>query len=247
MILLLDLGNTALKWVLSDKREFSQYGRIEHSDLSPSELDTLWETLPRPDSVVIASVGSSSVYTQVETLVGKLWNRELLRLESEVECGGVHNAYAVNENLGVDRWAAMIAARAIHSGAFCVIDCGTAITIDIVAADGQHQGGVIFPGLSMMQDSLLSKVNLPVDKLGHAGRQAMAGNTQDAVNNGICYASVAAIDRIVLELAQEGGKEPSCVITGGDSERIRPLLQKPCLYEPDLVFKGMEIIVRGMF
>ena len=246
MILLLDLGNTALKWALSHQHEFSQHGRVEHHDLHVSELEALWQALPRPDSVVIASVGSSSAYAQVETLVDKLWDRGLLRLQTRAKCAGVRNAYTVSEDLGVDRWAAMIAARNMLSGAFCVIDCGTAITIDLVEEDGQHQGGVILPGLVMMQDSLIGSTHLPLDKVENSGRLALANNTRDAVANGVRYACVAAIDRIVQESVQRSGKEPSCVITGGDSERILPLLQEPCLHEPDLVLKGMDIIAREM-
>jgi len=249
MILLLDLGNTALKWALSDQRDLSQHGWIEHKDLSTAELEVLWNVLDRPDSVVIASVGSSSAYAQVETLVSKLWNRPLLRLHSQAECAGVRNAYALCADLGIDRWAAIIAARNILSGAFCVVDCGTAITIDLVAADGQHQGGVILPGLATMQDSLLQNTQLPVSKgtvvaAQHTGRLAMASNTLDAVLNGVRYAGVAAIDRIAQQVAQGADKGPSCVITGGNCEHVRPLLKIQCRYEPDLVLKGMNLIVR---
>ncbi|HED16034.1 MAG TPA: type III pantothenate kinase [Gammaproteobacteria bacterium] len=246
MILLLDLGNTALKWSVSHKHGLSQHGWIEHSDLRVTELEALWKALPRPDCVAIASVGSSSAYEQIEGLVYKLWKTDLLRVQTCAEHGGVRNAYPACNDLGVDRWAAMIAARDMLTAAFCVIDCGTAITIDMVAADGQHQGGVIFPGLAMMQDSLLSKTHLPVDKVAKIGRLAMADNTSDAVANGACYACVAAIDRILQEYVQGTDEEVSCVITGGDSDRIRSLLQKTCLHDPDLVLKGMEVILRGM-
>jgi len=251
MILLLDLGNTAMKWLLSREGDFSQHGRVEHLDLSEAELEALWKSLPRPDSVVIASVAGTSAYALIELLVDKLWNRKLHRLQSQAECGGIRNAYPQCEDLGVDRWAAMVAARDKLCGGFCVIDCGTAITIDLVAADGQHQGGVILPGLALMQDSLMRKAHLPMDKAmlnkaGYSGRLAMANNTRDAVANGACYACVAAIERVLEEASSAAAGLSSVVITGGDSDIIRSLLQKPCLHEPDLVLKGMDIIVREM-
>ncbi len=244
MILLLDLGNTALKWACSHKHELSQQGRFGHDEFCVAELEAAWKALPEPDSVAIASVGSSSTCEQIEGLVYKLWNVKLLRVQTQTEGGGVRNAYAVYNDLGVDRWAAMIAARGIFSDAFCVIDCGTAITIDMVVADGRHLGGVILPGLAMMQDSLLSKTHMSVDKMGHTGLLTMADNTLDAVANGACYACVAAIDRVLQEYVQATGEQASCVVTGGDSERILPLLQQTCLHDPDLVLKGMDIIVR---
>lgn len=244
MILLLDLGNSALKWLLSHDHEFSQPGHVYHHDLHVSALEAIWCKLPRPDSIVVASVAGSSTYTLVESLADKLWGTELWRVQTEAECCGVRNAYAVTKNLGVDRWAAMIAARNRLSGVCCVVDCGTALTIDLVAADGQHQGGVILPGLGMMQESLLRNTHLPVDSVDNKGLLAMANNTRDAVTNGALYACVAAIDRVTHEAAQKTGKQPSCVITGGDSERLLPLLQQPCLHEPDLVLKGIDLIYR---
>lgn len=246
MILLLDLGNTALKWALSHEREFGRHGRIVHYDFSVSELEALWNTLPEPEYVAIASVAGSSVYEQIEDLVYRLWKVKLLRVQTRAECGGVRNAYAESEDLGVDRWAAMIAARNMFKLAFCVIDCGTAITLDWVAADGQHQGGVILPGLTMMQDSLLKKTHMPMSNSVKVGRLMLADNTPDAVANGACYACVAAIDRISQEYMRGAGEKVSCVITGGDSGYIRPLLHDSCLQDADLVLKGLDIIVRGL-
>ena len=98
----------------------------------------------------------------------------------------------------------------------------------------------------MMQDSLLSNTHLPLDKVGSSGALMMANNTLDAVSNGTLYACVATIDRITHDAALKTGKELSCVITGGDSGLVLPLLQKPCLHEPDLVLQGMHIIYRQL-
>ncbi len=239
MILLLDLGNSALKWAFYHDRAFSLRGRISHQDLTVSDLEAKWSTLPHPDAVVISSVTGASTLALVEQMVGKLWNRKPHRLATQAECCGLRNAYPRFQDLGIDRWAAMIAARECCRGAISVIDCGTAVTIDLIDGDGRHQGGIILPGLASMREALLQNTQLSMNEQEQAGTLSLADNTRDAIVNGALTACVAAIDRVVQQAASRLGQQPECVITGGDSESVRALLQAPCHYEPDLVFTGM--------
>ena len=155
------------------------------------------------------------------------------------------NAYTLAGDLGVDRWAAIVGAHHGYPDAVCVVDCGTAITIDLVAASGEHCGGLILPGADMLQKSLLDNtagIKSP-DVLQPA--VLLAHGTRDAVNSGVLYLAAAAIDRIVTEMGVAAGETTGVVITGGDAERILPLLEVAAHHEPDLVLQGLAILSDG--
>jgi type III pantothenate kinase len=130
----------------------------------------------------------------------------------------------------------------------CVIDCGTAITLDVVDAAGNHQGGLIVPGLDMMRRSLVKETAaigpLPAEAGGM--QSLLSSNTIDGANCGIMHMAGALIDRVIGEAATGYGRSLEAVITGGDAERILPLLRHPPRYDRDLVLKGVAILAREM-
>ncbi len=124
----------------------------------------------------------------------------------------------------------------------CVIDCGTAITVDAVDADGQHQGGLIVPGLEMMRGALLKHTHGVIyDMEADSSVEAdlLGRNTRGCVEGGTLYAVIAFIDRVVSDLRKELGGEMQCSITGGDAPRVLPLLRGEYRHEPHLVLQGL--------
>jgi type III pantothenate kinase len=161
---------------------------------------------------------------------------------------GVTNAYSEPQDLGVDRWLAIIAAYQRAKGAVCVIDCGTALTVDVVDGKGQHLGGLILPGLGMMRDSLLQRAegidyepeNEPFSD--DAVPTLLANDTQGAVEAGSLYASIAFIERVVADLEREVGQAMQVLLTGGDAPDIEPLLARELDYSPRLVLEGLALM-----
>ncbi len=167
---------------------------------------------------------------------------------------GVVNAYPAPERLGSDRWAALIAARRLSGQApVCIVDCGTALTIDAMDARGRHRGGLIVPGLRIMMSAVEEKTRgLPAtvqpaaaDETAAPPVDLLAADTQAALLGGAVYALVATIDRIVGDVGQSLGRDTRRFLTGGDAGHLRPLLGHDYREVPELVFEGLALIAGG--
>jgi len=157
------------------------------------------------------------------------------------QAGGVTCAYARPETLGADRWAAVIAAYRFGNAPVCVIDCGTAITVDAVDHNGLHLGGVILPGLGLMRRSLCDNT-VDIDKVTEPGKAVLGASTGEGVALGTLYAAASAIDRVLDDLEAELGVEVECLITGGDVAALEPRLAHNCHHQPHLVLQGLAIL-----
>jgi type III pantothenate kinase len=246
MILLIDTGNTSVKWGLSTAGSIVASGSFKHRGNPVNDLAyQSWSQLQRPAGVYIASVASADTAQQLSGWIVKQWDISPVFIATTAQARGVTNAYSVPEHLGVDRWAALVGAHHHGGGAQCVVDCGTAITLDMLAADGAHQGGLILPGVEMMKHMLLQNTSVKNTSCTQGPANLFATGTEDAVNSGALYMAVAAIDRIVADMAATMGTNLDVVVTGGDASRIQSLLACPARHDPELVLKGLAILAGG--
>lgn len=240
MILLADIGNSWIKWGCWERGGLQIHGHA-HGGESWSELASkLWADLPRPDRVVIVSVAGLEIGATLANWIRQAWGIEAEFVTSTAAACGVRNSYAEPERMGADRWVAMIAARALLGPQVCyVVDCGTAITIDALATDGQHLGGVIIPGLRLMREALYWKTRqIPPEK----GKARLFGqSTRDCVWGGALYAAASAIDGITERMITAHGPGIR-LLTGGVVGVILPHLQREYRLEPDLIFTGLQFI-----
>ena len=170
--------------------------------------------------------------------------RDALGLETEFArsqawAAGVRNAYAEPERLGVDRWLAMLAGFAEVGGAVCVLDCGSAITADLVDADGDHRGGYIVPGLAMMRASLLAetdRVRFGAAVTGTGG--APGHNTAEAVGGGTLLAAAGFLAAARARFARDC-PGATVLLTGGDAQTIAACVDFPLQLRPQLVLDGL--------
>lgn len=243
--LLVDIGNSRLKWAGAEGEALTGQACVRYEGASlASTLDGHWADRVRPGSVLVASVRDSDVTDALRRWVSDRWDLDAQLVVPDGESHGVSNAYTEPGRLGADRWAALIAARHLHHGPACIVDCGTAVTVDALAGNGEHLGGLILPGLTMMRRSLTERT----DGIGEAVSgevSLLARNTADGVTAGTLYTLVAAIDRIVADVGAEIGKEVVHILTGGDGETVLPLLAGTWEHEPDLVLRGLAVIARG--
>ena len=244
-VLLLDVGNSRLKWGVSDDAgEMRRTGHISLKNLKDRGLSTLTTKLPRRvDAVRACNVAGNSFGTRLSGVIGVHCNADVHFARSEKRGWGVVNAYRQPRRLGDDRWVAMIAAWAEIQGACLVVDAGTALTIDAIDDDGNHLGGQIIPGAATMQESLASSTSdLPGVKTSaraSAGDLAMFGkNTAAAIREGAQNAVVGAIERAIWTL-QSNAYEPTIVLTGGGASRILGALDDEPLHRPHLVLHGL--------
>lgn len=242
MILLVDVGNTRIKWVLWNQGTVIRRGNLLHKVMDRSSLGKrLWADLERPSQVIIANVAGAEMAESLDAWISQAWSLKARFLVSEATGFGIRNAYGIPKQLGVDRWVAMIGARSLVSQACCVVDCGTAITVDGLSADGHHLGGVIFPGVRLMRESLYRDTRQILAEEG--GETAVFGqSTRDCVWNGTLFAVAAGIDRVTRQMTRALDGQVIHLLTGGDAETLLPHLEEDYLLEPDLIFRGLLAI-----
>ena len=238
MILELDIGNTRCKWRLVG-------AHVSGALAGACAVDELGAALAAlPGRAAIARVRAGCVRgPQVEAVVREAVQGALgLATEfarSQQVTAGVRNAYAEPERLGVDRWLAMLAGYAEVGGAVCVLDCGSAITADLVDADGEHLGGYIAPGLAMMRASLLAATDRVRFEAAVTGTGAAPGrNTAEAVGGGTLLAAAGFL-RAARERFERACPGAAVLLTGGDAETIAPCLDFPLSIRPQLVLDGL--------
>jgi type III pantothenate kinase len=244
-MMLLDIGNTAVKWAIRDQGEFAERGRFVYRDGDfAGRAGTTWGELPEQQAAVAANVAGADMKAAVTGWAEENWHVTPEYIRVTAQAAGVTNAYSEPEALGVDRWAAMIAAYHHYGGPVCIVDCGTAITVDVVDATGQHQGGLIAPGASVLKQSLLEGTAdirmTPADDSQHL--TLLASGTQAAVNSGAYYMCSAMIDRVIADIVARFGENTVLVMTGGDAGNLLSLSGWQLQSDPDLVLRGVAIL-----
>lgn len=230
MKLLLDIGNTAIKW-----RMGNHGGRLSREEALP--LPVLEDA---PDGVWISSVAEEAFEKTVSDAVLERWGVPAWFARSGAEACGVRNSYSEPERMGVDRWLAMIAAYAEVDAACCVVDAGSALTIDFLDGEGFHRGGYILPGLAMMERALLGDTARV--RFGESARDVLepGTSTESAVFNGLQLAQVGAIATAM----ERFGEEADIVFTGGDGEVAQRLLDRDGQFIESLVLDGLDRLGR---
>jgi type III pantothenate kinase len=241
MNLLVDIGNARIKWALQEADKL-QAGLplVRHNKAFKDIARPAWKDLEPPRRVIVSNVAGLDYGKTVQTWVKRRWKIVPEFLTAAKKQCGVTNAYKEPARLGADRWASLLAAHARYRGPVVIVDCGTAITIDAMAADGRHLGGLIAPGIDLMTASLTDKA--PCIEIADRKNQDIAllgSSTEVGLSGGVLYAAVSLVDRVLLDLKAELGPATKQIITGGDADRISPLLSTQPVCEPDLVLFGL--------
>ena len=246
-VLLLDIGNTRLKWAWQLGEAFVPGGELANpGQLESGQLSQISRE-HAPAKIVAVCVAANTtkqaVYSQLQRQFGL--PVELITTPSKGQ--GVYNGYVQPAQLGSDRWAAMVAAHHAWPEYMCVIDVGSALTLDIIHPDGQHQGGYILPGLKMMQTCLLEKTAIPLspEAVIMTSTTRPGNDSGSCIANGTLQAACGLIERTVLQLEHETKEPVQCILTGGDSQYLAATLTVPHVVEPYLVLKGLAHIISG--
>ena len=234
--LLLDAGNTRLKWVVVEAGQWFAQGSMPYSDVP--ELARLLEGVT---DCYIASVAQAQHDNQIKAQLASSTIKSKW-LTAEARFLDVKNSYTNPPQLGVDRWMGLIAARQRTRMPTLVVSAGTAMTVDALSAEGVFLGGLIVPGFGMMQQAL---------RQGTAGVAEVSGTwqafpraTADAVQSGIVAALCGAIQLQHACLAETAGTPPRCILTGGDADRLLPHLAVSVEHVPALVLEGIDRVAR---
>ncbi len=246
--LLLDLGNSRIKWALATSQRIGRQYSLPLGRTGALPMGALLGALPRGiDAVRMVSVARPARTRALAGALRRATGVEVRLLRTTASAAGVHCGYREPWRLGADRWAAVIGAHHLHvpARAACVVDIGTAVTIDFVSRDGRHGGGVIVPGPSLMVEVLLRDTQgirrraAQVDK----GRGTLfARSTHAALVQGSRHATAALAERAHRMARARFGARLALLVTGGGAAPILPLLTVPHEHVPDLVLRGLAAL-----
>lgn len=239
-MLTIDIGNSCIKYGLWQQRNLIATGSVAyHSDTVAEALERLLTGVDRPTAIYIACVGGAEVERDCADWFRLSMQTDPVFMRTTASCCGVVNAYADPAQHGVDRWAALIGARSLLHDPVCIIDCGTAITVDLMDASGRHLGGRIMPGLEMMQQALLRRTSGIRQIAGNV--EDFASNTADAVSSGTLHMLHAALLEVITAARRRLGDTMKTLITGGAGQLLVSLEGLPLMrFEPHLVLKGIH-------
>ncbi len=227
MKLLIDAGNTALKWALANDELIKHSGTVSHVD------DLPWQDVSH---VLIASVKDSPL---LNDLIAHCKTREMAYQQAAVsaECGGIKCGYSEVQNLGVDRWLAVLgaAARYPHQD-LLIVDAGTATTLDALNRHGHHLGGFILPGLDLMVSSVVTRTQKVFTDTDSPFNTLLGTNTPQALKNGCFVATLGAIEHAATHELPHA----EVLVTGGYGELIAKNTQDAHFF-PELVLEGLLV------
>jgi len=241
-VLLIDAGNTRLKWACLSGAELARVGEVDYQARLEGWDPDLGNR--RPSRIVLACVAGDEVRDCLVSWAQDKFGIKAENLVTPAAGWGIRNAYRVADQLGIDRWAAMIAAFRKYSGNICVIDAGSALTLDFIRADGRHEGGYIVPGLHRLSQCLVESTSLKsATVLAEGASQRMPGtSTAGCVSQGALQMLCSMIETSLQHYEQEVAAPVQCVLTGGDGEKLSSLLKIECKLEPDLVLQGIGMM-----
>ncbi|MBS1173879.1 MAG: coaX [Burkholderiaceae bacterium] len=226
--LLIDVGNTRIKWYLHSANTpvlaTTSGHALPHTNQLPHELTTQWHTLPTPDEVRISHVAQTVLYEQLIGLVQQLWGTvRIVRMTPRATHQWLQLNYDQSQ-MGSDRYAQLLGARALNANDnLVVIGAGTAITVDAIQANGQHIGGIILPSARLMRTSLHQyTAQLPLTGGAFSINDA-PHNTRDALHTGAILASVGAIEFFVRTYFAQ--MDAQVLLCGGDAPELIQHLQ----------------------
>lgn len=272
MQLLLDIGNSRLKWALlrQDYRRgqrLATQGVVELGRMqrSAAAWGRLLERVGTPDAIHVCNVAGAAVERQIRAAAARAGLSAPHFARSLKTAAGVRNGYREPWRLGVDRWVALIGARHEHPAKdLCLIGLGTAMTIDLLDAAGRHQGGSLAPGPRLMIESLLEHTAGIRRRAG--GRAAarsfdlafgaatrngpvglFAHDTHAALLAGSRHACSALIEHALRAARSQLGRRPRLLLSGGAASAITPLLHGRYWRQDDLILRGLAVLAATPF
>jgi type III pantothenate kinase len=237
VILAIDAGNSRVKWGWHDGRDWSSLATVSLIEFAAAnhDINPFAATHENPERIVISNVAGDGAHQLLVNWTSIFEAKPFWLTGEEARCG-VTSRYERPRQLGSDRWAALVAARALHPGPCLVVNAGTATTADLLSAEGEFLGGLILPGVDLMRFVLHEHTGrLPLQE-GRFVR--MPRNTVDAIESGCRHAQAGAVERM-YRIAGDGAE---CLVSGGAGPSLMEQLGIPCRYVENLVLEGLARI-----
>ena len=241
MILAVDSGNTNVKWGIFDGHKWLVLKINPHFDYIA--LADSWKSLPSISLIIISNVAGTSARKSLTDLLPLSSSKPLWIEATRTQCGLINNYYN-SESLGSDRWASMIAIWNQYHEPSLIVTVGTAMTVDMISASGDFVGGIITPGVSILNNALADKTSLPSAETGIYDSFSLS--TENALFTGVIDSLVGVIEKVYCSMLNKYHyKKIHCVLSGGDSKVLLPYLDPRFTLIDNLVLKGLLVIAQS--
>jgi len=254
-MLAIDIGNSRVKWAVFNDVVIQSHGVFPYNN---SNLEAMFKKADFVNGFEKASISCVAAADIKERFIKCLKTSGCLTFNFATtvkQQSGITNSYKLPSKMGVDRWLAMIAANYLHNKdkitALCIIDCGTAITLDVLNAKGEHLGGLIMPGYQTMRTSLglsagnMSAGNILSDEgepLKKSLNKGLGVSTEEAVSKGCAQIISGGLEVMLVKHAPQVNNNVKCIVTGGDGEWLVQQVSRSVKFEPYLVLQGLRCI-----
>lgn len=243
MTLLIDVGNTRIKWGLMGDDRVNYGGSFFYKQEPLEEMFAVHWGLLSVDRVVISNVGGKTIGQCLTAWFLTNKKIEPLFLFAEKEAMGLTFAYTQAKTFGMDRFFAMLACWQEFNSAFVLLGCGSATTFDAVTEAGQHLGSLIAPGLYLQHAAMAGLANCAIPAELAAREHAFGKSTAEAITQGALQLIAGFFNFQQQEMKKQIHTNIQYVITGGDAEAIQPFLTFPVHYRPHIVLEGLRVFL----
>ena len=238
--LLLDGGNSQLKWAWVENGTFSEVGRAPYRDLT--QLGEEWLQFADDDVKIVGCAVCGSVK---KAMVEEQLTRPVEWLSSMPQALGIRNHYRRPEEHGSDRWFNALGSRRFTQNACIVVSCGTAVTTDALTEDNHYLGGTIMPGFHLMKEAMALKtanLNRPIGKV-----YPFPTTTPNAIASGMMDAVCGALMMMHGRLKDKtgGGKPVDIIITGGGAARVVQALPEAFVHDNQVKIVD-NLVIHGL-
>ena len=238
--LLLDGGNSQLKWAWVENGTFSEVGRAPYRDLT--QLGEEWLQFADEDVKIVGCAVCGSVK---KAMVEEQLTRPVEWLSSMPQALGIRNHYRRPEEHGSDRWFNALGSRRFTQNACVVVSCGTAITTDALTEDNHYLGGTIMPGFHLMKEAMALKtanLNRPIGKV-----YPFPTTTPNAIASGMMDAVCGALMMMHGRLKDKTGegKPVDIIITGGGAARVVQALPESFVHDNQVKIVD-NLVIHGL-
>ena len=236
--LLIDSGNSRVKWGWGGESGVESTAVVDAEQLE--QLPEYWRRQSAPNQVWMVNSAGQQREQQLQQWVQQCWALQPQIIQSAEQWGALTNGYANPQQLGVDRWLGMVAAWQRTKGAFCLIDCGTAVTLDFVDTDGEHQGGLILPAVGSTLQTLLQRAPHLKAHYREGQHHLLLGRTTEEALKAAEHGVGLMLNEVLVQLESRYGLF-GVWLTGGAAEKIQQELSAEAEVASELVLEGVDL------
>ncbi len=243
--LLIDIGNSAIKTALCKNSKLFLIKNIDNDIKSFRKILINNYKKYNINKIIFTSVIGNKVLKNYINILRSIFDCPLIEFKSTKKLLGVKNAYLIANNLGSDRWAGIVGSYLKYKKPLCLVDCGTAISIDYVSNSGQHIGGYILNGVNNYKlsfNNVYHLKNIKFQNIYSFSNLKPSKSTKEGIEKGYTLMVVSSIEKSFRDFCKTQSKKPLLIISGGYGHIISKQLSIRNQYDPNIVLMSLAYI-----